>query len=287
MSAHFDTYRRESNMDSDTYNELKGLFEAFILSPESLDGAQATRIDEVLYDIDRAVADHGGFMSGGGSHAGWLMNVIVEEFGEHLPEPLREFGSTVPAAASTLAGMASTWLPRSMEQAMSSALSPGTGVANEAEFHGGDERGRMFKRAAAGALSKVSGGKVPLEACVALADMGVETLSSCVDVANGTTTPLEAYSRLTDRAVAVTGAVVRQATRIGAEAVGTAIGAYLGQPTLGRAVGRVVGEAVADRVGAAAQQGTRVLARAIPPAARKLKSETMSMLTRLKKKVWS
>jgi hypothetical protein len=271
-------------MNPTQYATFKTLFEGFIANPETIDPEQAARIDEILDDIDRAAADHGRFMNDGGSHAGWLMNVLVEEFGDQLPEPLREFGPIAPAAASTLAELASSYLPRSIDQ---TAGTPSEVEQAHVEFDAGGDGGRVFKRAASAALHKATSGKVPLEACVAAADMGVETVRTCVDVANGEATPLEAYSRLTDRAVAVAGALVRQATRIGAQAAGAALGVYVGQPALGRAVGAAVGNVVAYQVGAAAERGLRTIARAIPSTARKLKSAAKSTLTNLKRMVFS
>lgn len=274
-------------MNQEQYAAFKTLFKAYVTNPDAIDAEHAASIDALLDDIDRASTDHAEHIDSGGSHSGWLMKVLEETFGEILPEAFGEYGPIISMVASTLADLAASWLPRGFEQGM--GVNPETAQDGErAEYtEENAPNWRLFKRAASAALYKVTEGKVPLEACVGLADMGIEILRAAHDVATGKSTPLEACARLTNRAVAVAGALIRQGTRIGAQAAGAALGAFMGQPALGQAIGRAVGEVMADTMGEFAEQGLRLLFKVIPPAARVLKSKAQTVLKNLKHQVWA
>ncbi|MEC9400792.1 MAG: hypothetical protein VX475_24405 [Myxococcota bacterium] len=252
-------------MDIDAF---KDLFERYTNDPSTINQEKLAEIDAMLDHFDAASADQAAHLDAGGTRTGWLTGVLKEVFGEELPPEFLEYGESVLAAAKGLVGLAEHWTA----SVITGGLEPDVVTSNPLEALAdvilpSPETVRGYKRAGAAALHEVTGSKVPLEACVAIADMGVETVVTAAEVALGRKTPLEGLSHLADRAVAIVGAIARTATVIGAAAAGTAIGAYLGNPALGKAVGQQVGQAIAPAVGALVEQGVRKL---VPHAKRKL-----------------
>jgi len=247
---------------------FKDLFERYTNEPSAIDQEKLTEIDALLDRFDVASADQAAHLEEGGTRAGWLTGVFKEVFGEKLPPEFLEYGETILAATRGLVGLAELW-PSSI---IVEGFDPDVVTSNPLEeladvILPSPETVRGLKRASAAALHELAGDKVPLEACVAIADMGVETAVTAAEVALGKKTPLEGLSHLVDRSVAIVGAFARTATVVGATAAGTAIGTYLGNPALGRVVGQQVGQVIAPTVGNYVEEGVRKL---VPHAKRKL-----------------
>lgn len=247
---------------------FKDLFERYNNDPSTIDQEKLGEIDAMLDRFDEASADQAAHIEDGGTRAGWLVGVLKEVFEEELPPELREYGETILAVAKGLAGLAELW-PSSM---IVDGFEPDVETSNPLEeladlILPSPETVRGLKRAGAAALHELVGDTIPLEACVAIADMGVETMVTAAEVAMGKKTPLEGLAHLADRSVAIVGALARTATVMGATVAGAAIGAFLGNPELGRVVGQQVGRSLAPTVGKLVEEGVRKL---VPHAKRKL-----------------